>query len=202
MTVWFQLTCCDIKQLCSGHPKSEVQFWALVSLQRKLQDPFEICTSAWWCLAQCTKTLKVLFTPSKNFINKSGIRTSANLLYKSRYLKNIYYYILNTKCGWFGRETLETIAWTQHGPQPSLICLQGWELSDINTELEILQYRALTPTFRKRSPTMLSADILAEGVRGLVPNPFGIAANKHVWLCELLCALLLLHSSIFKITSV
>lgn len=29
---------------------------------------------------------------------------------------------------------------------------------------------------------MLSADILAEGVRGLVPNPFGIAANKHTLL--------------------
>lgn len=50
------------------------------------------------------------------------------------------------------------------------------------TELGTVQYRALTPTFRKRSPTMLSADILAEGVRGLVPNPFGIAANKHTLL--------------------
>lgn len=36
----------------------------------------------------------------------------------------------------------------------------------------------LTPTFRKRSPTMFSADILAEGVSGLVPNPFGMAAEK------------------------
>lgn len=33
---------------------------------------------------------------------------------------------------------------------------------------------------------MLSADILAEGVRGLVPNPFGIAANKHtsLYMCH------------------
>lgn len=28
---------------------------------------------------------------------------------------------------------------------------------------------------------MLSADILAEGVRGLVPNPFGIAANTDTF---------------------
>lgn len=37
----------------------------------------------------------------------------------------------------------------------------------------------LTPTFRKRSPTMFSADILAEGVSGLVPKPFGIAAERQ-----------------------
>ena len=37
----------------------------------------------------------------------------------------------------------------------------------------------LTPTFRKRSPTMFSADILAEGVSGLVPKPFGIATEKE-----------------------
>lgn len=45
----------------------------------------------------------------------------------------------------------------------------------------MLQSQALTPTFRNRSPTMLSADILAEGVRGLVPNPFGIAANTDTY---------------------
>lgn len=37
----------------------------------------------------------------------------------------------------------------------------------------------LTPTFRKRSPTIFSADILAEGVSGLVPKPFGIAREKQ-----------------------
>lgn len=37
----------------------------------------------------------------------------------------------------------------------------------------------LTPTFRKRSPTMFSADILAEGVSGLVPKPFGIATERE-----------------------
>lgn len=37
----------------------------------------------------------------------------------------------------------------------------------------------LTPTFRKRSPTMFSAEILADGVSGLVPKPFGIAREKE-----------------------
>jgi len=37
----------------------------------------------------------------------------------------------------------------------------------------------LTPTLRKRSPTMLSADIRAEGVSGVPPLTVGTPANKH-----------------------
>ena len=58
----------------------------------------------------------------------------------------------------------------------------------------VINNEMLTPTFRKRSPTMFSADILAEGVSGLVPKPFGIARERseasdysgnflYIWVC-------------------
>lgn len=41
-----------------------------------------------------------------------------------------------------------------------------------------ITWAILTPTFLNRSPTILSADILADGVRGVVPNPLGIPKKK------------------------
>ena len=41
-----------------------------------------------------------------------------------------------------------------------------------------VQVQVLTPTFRNRSPTMLSADILADGVSGVPPFMVGMPAIK------------------------
>ena len=56
-----------------------------------------------------------------------------------------------------GEKRLALLSLSLMGIKLSLLLLRG------------LVWSSLTPTFRNKSPTMLRADILAEGVKGLLP---------------------------------
>lgn len=57
------------------------------------------------------------------------------------------------------------------------ICNSSEESFNINGTGELNV--TLTPTFLRRSPTMLRAEILAEGVRDELPQPLVNAAKAH-----------------------